>query len=564
MMFLGIIYMTPFSHLSSLSPLQASPFGACARGRARSSALADRPRLCRRWHPGPSCDRASWARLVDESFVGQALPGNSVNEAVEPLHRMTLYVALIQAERELVNVAAKVFLAGVMIDTDQSALHDREHAFHAVRGHVIADIFAIAMVDGFVIEEQSAKAAVNASLIGVQRSASGDVLVNFGVQGRHVGVIYSHRLHAALALTHRDNGGLTDRAATGFKLLGLVLVLLDSADVGFVNLDDALELFEIAAAGFPQAMQNKPRRLLRDADLLRQLQAGYALAGRHKQIHRVNPLVQRNVAALENRAGADGEIFLALVAAVEPARPRRDPLTKTTYRATRPLRPKPPFQIGSRGLLVREHGEQLECRNRRFGHELDPLTARIHPPKLRDMLFQFRYARLGKIIVVGIEQHRHEAVKPASRLHLKFVVQVFGIDVLHGSGLPSELVIGRNRRVVVADGQERVLDLVKGGQTDAANDAAFLEQPVSELFPAGVAVALKAANETPAIGQNIEGLLSAGRKLGEVCGGHWLNSVLDEANVDDSRARVKGVMYIIPMFFIPALGDDGLQQAGSR
>jgi hypothetical protein len=44
--------------------------------------------------------------LVDKRFVGQALPGNPVNEAVEALHRVALHVALIQAERKLVNIAA--------------------------------------------------------------------------------------------------------------------------------------------------------------------------------------------------------------------------------------------------------------------------------------------------------------------------------------------------------------------------------------------------------------------------------------------------------------------------
>ena len=47
-------------------------------------------------------------------------------------------------------------------------------------------------------------------------------------------------------------------------------------------------------------MQDEPSRLLRNPDFLRQLQAGNALAGRDQQIHRVNPLVQRDMAALEN------------------------------------------------------------------------------------------------------------------------------------------------------------------------------------------------------------------------------------------------------------------------
>ena len=64
-------------------------------------------------------------------------------------------------------------------------------------------------------------------------------------------------------------------------------------------------------------MEHEPCRLLGDADLLRQLQARDALAGGHEQVHRVEPLVQRNVAALEDRACTDREIELAGIAAIE-------------------------------------------------------------------------------------------------------------------------------------------------------------------------------------------------------------------------------------------------------
>jgi len=43
-----------------------------------------------------------------------------------------------------------VLLAGVMVDADQTALHNRENALDTVRGHVVANVFAVAVVDGFV------------------------------------------------------------------------------------------------------------------------------------------------------------------------------------------------------------------------------------------------------------------------------------------------------------------------------------------------------------------------------------------------------------------------------
>ena len=119
-------------------------------------------------------------------------------------------------------------------------------------------------------------------------------------------------------------------------------------------------------------MQDEPSRLLRDADFLGELHRGNALAGRHEQVHRVNPLVQRNVAALEYRAGAHREVLLALVAAVEAALPRRDPLAQAADRAARAIRPKPAFKVDPRRLLVREHREKLEGRNGALAHGPTP------------------------------------------------------------------------------------------------------------------------------------------------------------------------------------------------
>lgn len=54
----------------------------------------------------------------------------------------------------------------------------------------------------------------------------------------------------------------------------------------------------------------------------------------------------------------------------------------------------------------------------------DPLAAGVHPPKLRDMLFQSRNARLGKVIVVGIEKHRDEVLPPILLLSIVATISV--------------------------------------------------------------------------------------------------------------------------------------------
>ena len=107
-------------------------------------------------------------------------------------------------------------------------------------------------------------------------------------------------------------------------------------------------------------MQHEPSRRLPDANLFRQLQAGNALAGREKQIHCINPFMQRNVGALEYRASSHRKVFLALVAAIEAVLACCDPLAKAAYWTLWAFWPKVLFQIDARRLLVRKHLEQFE------------------------------------------------------------------------------------------------------------------------------------------------------------------------------------------------------------
>ena len=96
---------------------------------------------------------------------------------MQPIKRVAFHVAIVQPERELVDVAAKVFRAGVMINAVKPTLQNGENAFHAVRRHVIADVFSRTVIDGVVLETGSADAMIDAALIGMQGCACLNVLM---------------------------------------------------------------------------------------------------------------------------------------------------------------------------------------------------------------------------------------------------------------------------------------------------------------------------------------------------------------------------------------------------
>jgi len=95
---------------------------------------------------------------MDQRLVGEALALRARHEAFQPLHRVVFHVAVVQPEGEFIDVTAQMLLAGVMVDADQAALENREHALDVVGRNAVADVFAGAVVDGLVIEEQPTKA----------------------------------------------------------------------------------------------------------------------------------------------------------------------------------------------------------------------------------------------------------------------------------------------------------------------------------------------------------------------------------------------------------------------
>jgi len=82
---------------------------ACVSFPALTSVLADIRERHRQW-------RLALLAVFDvhslgEPFVGEALAGDAVNEAIEPRQRMVFDIAFIEPEGKFVNVATKMFRA---------------------------------------------------------------------------------------------------------------------------------------------------------------------------------------------------------------------------------------------------------------------------------------------------------------------------------------------------------------------------------------------------------------------------------------------------------------------
>src|ERR1700733_4548963 len=102
---------------------RVSPRVSYASFQASISASAYRRGRHQQSRPAPSVCRPA-ACSFGKLFVGKALACRSINEAVQSRQGVVLNVPLVQTERKFVNVASEVLRTGVVIDANQTALHE--------------------------------------------------------------------------------------------------------------------------------------------------------------------------------------------------------------------------------------------------------------------------------------------------------------------------------------------------------------------------------------------------------------------------------------------------------
>ena len=115
--------MAPYS-LSGHRPARFSSERAPASSRAYSLASACRP--ARGLRSGSTLRAASSS--CGKFLVRDATAHGRRYEAVEPFQCMSLAVGIVQPKGELVDVAAKVLRASVMVNAVQAALENGPHA----------------------------------------------------------------------------------------------------------------------------------------------------------------------------------------------------------------------------------------------------------------------------------------------------------------------------------------------------------------------------------------------------------------------------------------------------
>lgn len=204
--------------------------------RASISALADArapyPQSC-----GARAESLVWSR--DQLLVRDTSARSRLDETIKPRKRAALHVAVVQSESELVNVAGKMFRAGVMIDANESAFQHGPHRFNAVGADTVPHVLTCAMVYRLMLEACFVNASVSAVIVCVEGRAGCDVFLYLFPQAGNVCSSNGIGYRSAVALAHPDHRNLAKHPAPTAQFLVGVFVLFLPANVGFVYFDDA-------------------------------------------------------------------------------------------------------------------------------------------------------------------------------------------------------------------------------------------------------------------------------------------------------------------------------------
>src|SRR6266568_1081564 len=298
-----------------------------------------------------------------EPFVSEPLSCYRVHERVEALEGVASDVALIQPERKFVNVASKMLFADLVVDTVQSTLEDCPDALNAVCGGVPANVLTRRVVNALLAKEQTVQVVVGSMLIGEESRADFDVAVNGVLDFLHADRLEGHRLRSPAALSHSEYRSFANRAASEILFVGLMLVDFQAADESLVDLDGAAQFVQFLTARFAETVKDEPRRLLSDANFLRQLHRRDSLPRGNEQVHGIEPLVKGHMRPLENSSCPHREVQFAGVAAVVAVLADSNSLHTLALRAGDAIWPETAFEIHASRCFIGVHLEEFEGAN---------------------------------------------------------------------------------------------------------------------------------------------------------------------------------------------------------
>ncbi len=314
---------------------------------------------------------ARWRRSQStEARASRCAPASS------PRYRLAEYIgftAVVVTELEFREVQRKVLCADVMISADDSALQECPEALNIVRVNFTTHILASRVHYGFVVVAQRVQVVIAAVFIGRdKRDTITDRLAHESTQRCRVGILNDLADHVALAADSADHGGLSAHAGDVLLLIPVAILVL-AADCGFIHLDDAHQLAELAV--FHRS--SKPHAHIPDsfvsagAEHSMKLPSAHSFLAHEHQVQDFKPHEERLLGFLEDGSGFKREavrraIVLAALLALPVPCASRAALVNVIVAATWALwasRPASQHEIGPTRCFVGKRRIELRKRH---------------------------------------------------------------------------------------------------------------------------------------------------------------------------------------------------------
>jgi hypothetical protein len=214
-----------------------------------------------------------------------------------------MILAVVMAKLELGKIERQIFLADMVVGSDDSALQKRPERIDILGMNLAAHILALTMRDGFMAITVF-QHAIAWMLVGCdQINFVADCTSDERIESLHIGVLDHPADDVSLTRNSADDWNLASRAS-GVRpdSLAQMFILLFSADIGFVNFDDAHKLAKIwIIHRSAQAMAHIPSRAVVAASYLAlDLKCADSLFGVEHLPEHFKPSLQRIVCVLED------------------------------------------------------------------------------------------------------------------------------------------------------------------------------------------------------------------------------------------------------------------------
>jgi hypothetical protein len=310
------------------------------------------------------------------------LPLASFNRRSEDIGVLTIVVPKLKFG----YVQMQIFLAYLVISSNNAAFENRPEAFDCIGMNRANDMLANGVIDRLVREAALQTAIAGISIGAEKANAIGDGFAYESFKSVPVSTFNDTSDDITLALDCANYWRLASISAPSRSTFLVPMpVLIAAADVGFINLNDAAELFDVLDHGGSNLVAHEPSSLVRaEAHIAEDLEGTHALLANQHKVRDSIPIFQRLIRVLKDCAGQVREaiaINRANFALPVVSRGQRIDLGVTATRTSDALRPTPDYQIRNAIVLsLKQRIELGRCHLMdcfRTGHTKTPLMARI-------------------------------------------------------------------------------------------------------------------------------------------------------------------------------------------